>query len=233
MGSRIKTECHDRLLASLTLIAGIGLLVMVPFALRGGAEFFMPVTAALVVAIALVPLLEWLERRGIPSKLAAGLCLLVFLMLAFFAIGSIVIPATDWVAQVPTKITKVRAALEPVIQLYKHLDRFIDRTLSQIVISSPPGAARVRRSGRRNTATGSTTTATALSMTARSARIPPWPIPLRSPAACTSTATRGMGSAAPTRCSGSGRPYPRRSAASIAARAVSDSAAATRRSTTR
>src|SRR5438874_4099561 len=139
------TVKRDRLLASLTLIAGIGLLVMVPFALRGGAEFFMPVTAALVVAIALVPLLEWLERRGIPSKLAAGLCLLVFLMLAFFAIGSIVIPATDWVAQVPTKITKVRAALEPVIQLYKHLDRFIDRTLSQIVISSPPGAARAVR----------------------------------------------------------------------------------------
>ena len=139
------TVKRDRLLASLTLIAGIGLIVLVPFALRGGAEFFMPVTAALVVAIALVPLLEWFERRGIPSKPAAGLCLLIFLTLAFFAIGSIVIPATDWVAQVPTKINKVRAALEPVIQLYKHLDRFIDRTVSQIVISSPPGSARAVR----------------------------------------------------------------------------------------
>ena len=133
---------RDRLLASLTLIAGIGLLIAVPFALRGGAEFFMPVTAALVVAIALVPLLEWFERRGIPSKPAAGLCVIIFLGLAMFAIGSIVIPATNWVAQVPTKITKVRAALEPVIQLYKHLDRFIDRTVSQIVINSPPPASR-------------------------------------------------------------------------------------------
>src|SRR4051812_28298986 len=78
------TVKRDRLLASLTLIAGIGLIVMVPFALRGGAEFFMPVTAALVVAIALVPLLEWFERRGIPSKLSAGLCVLIFPMLAFF-----------------------------------------------------------------------------------------------------------------------------------------------------
>jgi predicted PurR-regulated permease PerM len=129
------TVKRDRLLASLTLIAGVGMIVALPFALQAGAEFFMPVTAALVVAIALVPLLEWFERRGIPSKLSAGLCVILFLLLAFFAIGSIVIPATNWVAQVPTKIPKVRAALEPVIQLYKHLDKFIDRTVSQIAIT--------------------------------------------------------------------------------------------------
>src|SRR5438128_2726975 len=129
------TVKRDRLLASLTLLAGIGLIVVLPFALRAGAEFFMPVTAALVVAIALVPLLEWLERRGIPSKPAAGLCVIIFLLLAMFAIGSIVVPATDWVAQVPTKITKVRSALEPIFDLYKNLDRFIDRTVSQIEVT--------------------------------------------------------------------------------------------------
>ena len=126
---------RDRLLASLTLIAGIGMIVALPFALREGAEFFMPVTAALVVAIALVPLLEWFERRGIPSKASAGLCVVIFLLLAIFAIGSIVIPASDWVAQVPTKITKVRAALEPIFDLYKNLDRFIDKTVSQIEVA--------------------------------------------------------------------------------------------------
>src|SRR3954463_5396727 len=110
------TVKRDRLLASLTLIAGIGVIVGLPFALRAGAEFFMPVTAALVVAIALVPLLEWFERRGIPSKASAGLCVVIFLIVALFAIGSILIPATDWIAQVPSKIPKVRAAAEPVIQ---------------------------------------------------------------------------------------------------------------------
>jgi predicted PurR-regulated permease PerM len=129
------TAKRDRLLAALTLIGGIGLIVGLPFALRTGAEFFMPVTAALVVAIALVPLLEWFERRGIPSKLSAGLCLLIFMLLAVFAIGSIVVPATDWVHQVPTKITKVRSELEPIFDLYKNLDRFIDRTVSQIEVS--------------------------------------------------------------------------------------------------
>jgi predicted PurR-regulated permease PerM len=137
------TVKRDRLLASLTLIAGMGLIVALPFALRAGAEFFMPVTAALVVAIALVPLLEWFERRGIPSKPAALLCLLVFIFLALFALGSIVIPASDWVAQVPTKIDKIRAALEPVLDIYKNLDRFIDRMTSQIAIA-PRGGSTVR-----------------------------------------------------------------------------------------
>ena len=126
---------RDRLLASLTLIAGVGLVVALPFVLRSGAEFFMPVTAALVVAIALVPLLEWFERRGVPSRLAAALCVIVFLVIAIFAIASIVVPATDWAAQVPHRIPKVRAALEPVFDLYKNLDRFIDRIVSQIAVT--------------------------------------------------------------------------------------------------
>jgi predicted PurR-regulated permease PerM len=135
------TAKSDRLLASLTLIAGVALIVMLPFALRAGAEFFMPVTAALVVAIALVPLLEWFERRGIPSKPAAGLCVIIFLLMAVFALGSIIVPASDWVAQVPSKIGKVRDALEPIFDLYKNLDRFIDRTLSQIEVSQARSAA--------------------------------------------------------------------------------------------
>src|SRR5579859_6334199 len=73
---------RDRLLASIALALGLILLLALPFALRAGAEFFLPVTAALVVAIALVPLLEWLERRGVPSALAAFFCVAFFLGLA-------------------------------------------------------------------------------------------------------------------------------------------------------
>ncbi len=130
------TAKRDRLLAALTLIAGVGLLIALPFALRAGAEFFMPVTAALVVAVALVPLLEWFERRGIPSRLSAAMCILIFLTLAVFAIGSIVRPAIDWVALIPERIGKVKSALAPVFELYQHFDRFIARIVSQVA-SSP------------------------------------------------------------------------------------------------
>ena len=130
---------RDRLLASIALIAGIGIIIALPFALRAGAEFFLPVTAALVIAITLVPMLEWFERRGVPSRLAAGLCIIFFISLAVFAVGSIVLPAIDWVALIPERIPKVQAALDPVLDLYKAFDRFVDRIFSQITISPERG----------------------------------------------------------------------------------------------
>ena len=135
---------RDRLLASLTLIAGVGLVIALPFALRAGAEFFLPVTAALVIAIALVPMLEWFERRGLPSGLAAALCVLVFLAITAFALASIVIPAIDWVALLPERIDRVRDALEPVLNLYQYLERFIDRILNQLPSTGSGGGRTVR-----------------------------------------------------------------------------------------
>ena len=122
---------RDRLLAALTLIAGAGLALAVPFALRAGAEFFLPVTAALVIAIALVPLLEWLERRGLPSGLAAFVCLLLFVVAANIAIASIVLPAAEWVRLVPERIGRIRETLAPILEVYSDLERFINNIVEE------------------------------------------------------------------------------------------------------
>jgi predicted PurR-regulated permease PerM len=135
---------RDRLLASLTLIAGLGLVFAIPFALRAGAEFFLPVTAALVIAIALVPLLEWFERRGLPAALSALSCVIIFLGVMAFALLSIVIPAIDWVALLPERIGRVREALEPILALVKDLERFVDRILRQLPSGSEGGARTVQ-----------------------------------------------------------------------------------------
>ncbi|UUR09089.1 AI-2E family transporter [Sphingomonas glaciei] len=135
---------RDRLLASLTLIAGIGLVFAIPFALRAGAEFFLPVTAALVIAVALVPLLEWFERRGLPSALSALSCVIIFLGVMAFALLSIVIPAIDWVALLPERIGRVREALEPILAMVKDLERFVDRILRQLPSSAEGGARTVQ-----------------------------------------------------------------------------------------
>lgn len=116
---------RDRLLASMTLIAGAGVLVALPFALRAGAEFFLPVTAALVIAIALVPALEWLERRRVPSGLAAFLCLMLFLLIANAAIAAIIFPASEWVKMLPERMERVRATLAPIIEAFSDFDAFI------------------------------------------------------------------------------------------------------------
>ena len=123
---------RDRLLAALTLIAGVGLAIALPFALRAGAEFFLPVTAALVIAIALVPLLEWMERRGLPSALAALMCVFIFLSAANAAVAAIVLPASEWIRLIPERIGRIRETLAPLIEVYADLEQFISNIAEEI-----------------------------------------------------------------------------------------------------
>jgi len=134
---------RDRLLAALTLMVGIGLVLATPFALRAGAEFFLPVTAALVIAIALVPLLEWLERRGLPSSLAALMCVILFLGIANVAVASIILPASDWFALLPQRIMRIRTNLSPLIEIYASLERFINETTATLARGSGHSARTV------------------------------------------------------------------------------------------
>jgi len=127
---------RDRLLAALTLTAGVGLVLATPFAFKAGAEFFLPLTTALVIAIALVPVLEWLERRRVPSSLAAVLCILAFLAAANIAIAAIVVPATDFFKLLPTRIDRIQSNLAPLLDLYSSLEKYVNRTL-RTVASAP------------------------------------------------------------------------------------------------
>lgn len=125
---------RDRLLASIALALGLGLLLALPFALRAGAEFFLPVTAALVVAIALVPLLEWLERRGVPSALAAFFCVTFFLALANVAIAAVVVPASNWVSLLPERMGRIRTTVRPLVEVYASLNRSINEMANSVVL---------------------------------------------------------------------------------------------------
>lgn len=135
---------RDRLLASLNLLFGLLLLLAAPFALREGAEFFLPTTAALVIAIALVPLLEWLERRHVPSVLASLLCVLVLLVVANAAIASILIPAMQWVQDLPSRIDNIRETLAPIFEWYAELEQFFTKVATEFVGNAPAGSQTVR-----------------------------------------------------------------------------------------
>ena len=135
---------RDRLLAAIALICGLGLALATPFALRAGAEFFLPVTAALVIAIALVPLLEWLERRRVPSALAAFICLVLFLAVANIAVAAIVLPATEWFRLLPERIGQLRETLEPLFDIYANFEEFIDDIVSEFGRDPPSGPQTVQ-----------------------------------------------------------------------------------------
>lgn len=130
---------RDRLLASIALIMGAGVILAIPFALRAGAEFFLPVTAALIIAIALVPALEWLERRRVPSGLAAFLCLMLFLIIANAAVAAIIFPASEWVKALPERVDRMRHTLAPIIDAFSDLDSFINNVAHEF--SRGPGIA--------------------------------------------------------------------------------------------
>jgi len=131
------TMRRDRLLAALTLIAGVGLALAMPFALKEGAEFFLPTTAALVIAVALVPILEWLERRHIPSPIAAFACVLLFVAAAGMAIVAIVIPATEFFRKLPERIDRIQMNLAPLIELYASLEKSVNRTVRHLAATGP------------------------------------------------------------------------------------------------
>ncbi|MEZ5708801.1 MAG: AI-2E family transporter [Blastomonas sp.] len=123
---------RDRLLASLSLMGGVALFLAFPFAMRAGAEFFLPLTIAIILSIALVPALEWFERRGLPSALSAMLCTILFLLLANGALALIIVPATDWFVDLPDKIPQVMKNLGPLIDLYSDLQKFVDDTARMV-----------------------------------------------------------------------------------------------------
>jgi predicted PurR-regulated permease PerM len=131
---------RDRLLASIALTSGVGLALALPFALREGAEFFLPMTAALVIAIALVPFLEWMERRRVPSAIAALVAVIVFLVVANTALVLIVVPATDWFRLLPARLPQIQTNLAPLIDFYSQLQRFVDETV-QMIATGPVAAA--------------------------------------------------------------------------------------------
>lgn len=103
----------------------------------------MPLTAALVISIALVPLLEWLERRRVPSALAAFLSTLLFLMLMNVALAVIVVPASGWFAMIPNAIPRIQRNLAPLIDFYATLQNFVDRTLTSVAIGTEATAQAV------------------------------------------------------------------------------------------
>jgi predicted PurR-regulated permease PerM len=128
---------RDRILATLTLFAGIGLAVSLPFALKAGAEFFLPTTAALVIAVALVPVLEWLERRRVPSAVAALICIVLFVLAANIALAAIVVPAVEFFRKLPERIDRIQMNIAPLIDLYSSLESYLNRAVRHLASPGP------------------------------------------------------------------------------------------------
>ncbi|MCE7796984.1 AI-2E family transporter [Sphingobium sufflavum] len=131
---------RNRLLSGLVLTAAGGFVLAVPFALQAGAQFFLPLTAAIIIAITLVPFLEWLERHHVPSPLAAFAALTSFLVIANSAVVLIIVPASDWVRLLPERMSLIKANLAPIIDAYAQLQHFVD-DMVRMIVTGPAAVA--------------------------------------------------------------------------------------------
>ena len=119
---------RDRLLSSLVLLFALALFLGAPFALQAGASFFLPVVTAMVIAVILVPLVDWFRRRRVPGGAAAGLAVLAFLAVANIVVVSIVIPALGWLQTLPRQIDQIRHNLRPIMKTYAVLERLVHQS---------------------------------------------------------------------------------------------------------
>jgi predicted PurR-regulated permease PerM len=129
MEPRADALSRDRLLRVIAGSCLIALAFGLPFALKAGAEFFLPATAAMIIAIALVPALNWLERHKFPSILAALVCVVGFVLLINAALAIIILPASAWFIDLPQRLPRIRENLAPLIDFYANLQRFVDDAL--------------------------------------------------------------------------------------------------------
>lgn len=135
---------RDRLLSAMVILTGAGLFLAAPFALKAGSAFFMPVTVAIVLSLMLVPVLEWLERRRVPTTLAAFLSLMLLFAIANAVVVLIVLPASEWVRMVPSHAEQIRGNIAPILDAFNRLDKLSNQVASAVGTQASAASARMQ-----------------------------------------------------------------------------------------
>jgi predicted PurR-regulated permease PerM len=141
------------------LLAGI-LLLLVLHTCAVASVLIVPLLLALLVSLTLSPAVRMLCRWRLPRAVSVVVVMFCALLLAGSLLGSLVGPARDWVAKVPTSLTRIEVALRALRsplqaatqageQLAKladldgesHLQRVVDAGPSQIaqMLFAAPG----------------------------------------------------------------------------------------------
>jgi predicted PurR-regulated permease PerM len=100
---------------TLTRAAGIGIFVIAfLFAIWAAASIVVPVTAAVVLGLALGPLVDAMTRRGVPAMLAAAIIVVGGLVVLHLAVAIFALPLLGWIDRTPEIIAAMRDKLLPL-----------------------------------------------------------------------------------------------------------------------
>ena len=80
--------------------------------LREGRDLFAPIVIAVVLTLALAPLVRWLRRQGVPEVLGAALVVAALIGTVVPLGASLAGPAAQWWDRAPQMITRVLAQID-------------------------------------------------------------------------------------------------------------------------
>jgi predicted PurR-regulated permease PerM len=112
---------------TLSRAAGIGIFVVVfLFALWAAAAIVVPTTAAIVLGLALGPMVDWLIRRRVPAYAAAGLLVLAVLLVVHLTLAAFALPLIAWIDRAPEIVATMREKLAPLRMLMAQVQQITD-----------------------------------------------------------------------------------------------------------
>lgn len=134
-----------RMVSTATVLLGLALVLALPFVLSAGSEFFLPVTAAMVLSIVLAPVADLVRRTGAPNALASLGALLVVPIVFTFAALLILQPALALTARIPALARRVAARIDELRGSFASLARIGDQVAAmtgsgqrtEVVVATP------------------------------------------------------------------------------------------------
>jgi predicted PurR-regulated permease PerM len=110
-----------------------GLFVLaVCYTLHYAQAILMPVTAAVVLALLLQPVVRFLRRAKVPEPIAAAGVVVAFFAALTFGIYVLSDPAAKWISQMPDVVAelqaKIKAPIEQIKDAKKEIESMVDET---------------------------------------------------------------------------------------------------------
>lgn len=117
---------RERMLSTLVVLVAVLTFVTLPFALHYGAAFILPLIAAGIISLALAPLADWLEGKGLPNWLAALLALSAMILVLVVAGATVIQPALSLVDSLPGFIRRITERTAELSGLFGKIARMTE-----------------------------------------------------------------------------------------------------------
>lgn len=127
---------------TLSRSAGIGIFIVAFFfAIWAAAAVVVPTTAAIVLGLALGPLVDWLMKRGVPAYAAAAILVLAVLLVVHLTIAIFALPLVAWIDRAPEIVATMRDKLTPLRMLMAEVQQITEAVESASGMGGEGGEA--------------------------------------------------------------------------------------------